>query len=112
MAMGVPVIGADSGEIPHVIGREDLVFPEEDVRGLAAMLKRMIEQPKWRQEAENYGLERVNLLYTHERIAEQLIGLWRTVLLPNFVNCSVNSGEPTVKIESLSRQNESVRGLN
>lgn len=112
MAMGVPVIGADSGEIPHVIGREDLVFPEEDVRELAAILKRMIEEPKWRQEAENYGLERVNRLYTHERIAEQLIGLWRTVLPPNFVNRSVNSGEPTVKIESLSRQNQSVRGLN
>lgn len=37
MAMGVPVVGSDSGEIPHVIGREDLVFPEEDVRGLAAI---------------------------------------------------------------------------
>ena len=27
MSMGIPVVGSDSGEIPNVIGRSDLVFP-------------------------------------------------------------------------------------
>ena len=28
MAMGIPVVGSSCGEIPHVIARDDLVFPE------------------------------------------------------------------------------------
>ena len=32
MACGVPVIGSNSGEIPHVIGDAGLVFPEGDGR--------------------------------------------------------------------------------
>ena len=83
MAMGIPVVGSSSGEIPNVIGRSDLVFQEEDAIGFAAILERMIQHPAWRQEVGHYGLDRVNRLYTHQRIAERLLGLWQAILTPN-----------------------------
>jgi glycosyltransferase involved in cell wall biosynthesis len=82
MAMGVPVIGSNSGEIPNVIGRSDLVFPEGEAQGLAAILERMISDLNWRQEVGHYGITRVAQDYTHERIAERLINLWNIVLKP------------------------------
>lgn len=80
MAMGIPVVGSSSGEIPHVIGRSDLIFQEEDVVGLAAILERLICDPDWGQSAGEYGLERVQQLYTHDKIAQRLIGLWQSIL--------------------------------
>lgn len=80
MAMGIPVVGSSSGEIPNVIGRSDLVFQEGDALGLATILKRMIRNPDWWQAVGEYGLARVDQLYTHERIAERLINLWRSIL--------------------------------
>ncbi|GAX44197.1 group 1 glycosyl transferase [Tolypothrix sp. NIES-4075] len=85
MAMGVPVIGSSSGEIPNVIGRPDLVFSEGDAQGLAVILERMIRDPGWRKEAGRYGMTRVYQHYTHERIAERLISLWQKLLKPNGV---------------------------
>lgn len=80
MAMGIPVIGSTCGEIPNVIGRSDLVFPEGDATRLAAILERMIREPAWREEVEQYGMTRVCQHYTHERIAEQLVSLWDKIL--------------------------------
>ncbi len=81
MSMGIPVIGSNSGEIPNVIGRADLVFPEEDHRALADILARLINDTGWRQETACYGMARVQQLYTHEQIAHRLISLWQTILL-------------------------------
>ncbi|MBW4596875.1 MAG: glycosyltransferase family 4 protein [Brasilonema angustatum HA4187-MV1] len=83
MAMGVPVIGSSSGEIPNVIGRPDLVFPEGDAQGLAAILERMIRDRQWCEETGRYGMTRVYQHYTHERIAERLLNLWQKLLEPN-----------------------------
>ncbi|RAM51559.1 MAG: glycosyltransferase family 4 protein [Hapalosiphonaceae cyanobacterium JJU2] len=80
MAMGVPVVGSSSGEIPNVIGRDDLVFPEGDPQALAAILERMIQEPSWWQDVGCYCITRVAQNYTHERIAERLISLWNIVL--------------------------------
>jgi glycosyltransferase involved in cell wall biosynthesis len=77
----VPVIGSNSGEIPNVIGRLDLVFPEEDHSALADILSRLINDTEWRQETARYGMTRVQQLYTHEKIAHRLMSLWQTILL-------------------------------
>lgn len=88
MAMGIPVIGSSSGEIPHVIGRSDLVFQEEDVQGLAAILERMMRDSSWWQQVSQYGIDRVNQHYSHKRIAERLITLWRSIQAQSRVkNC-------------------------
>jgi glycosyltransferase involved in cell wall biosynthesis len=80
MAMGIPVIGSNSGEIPNVIGRSDAVFSEGNAEELAGILKRMICEPGWRKELERYGVRRVHQFYTHERIAERLLERWQAVL--------------------------------
>lgn len=80
MAMGVPVVGSSSGEIPHVIGRSDLVFQEDDVRGLATILERLLREPAWRKEVGQYGIHRVHQQYSHQKIAERLVKLWHTVI--------------------------------
>lgn len=80
MAMGIPVIGSSCGEIPHVIAHDDLIFPEENASALAKILKRAICDRLWLQEMSNYGIERVNLYYSHERIARRLIDLWQKTI--------------------------------
>lgn len=80
MAMGIPVIGSNSGEIPHAIGRSDLVFQEEDTCGLAAILERLICEPNWRQEVKNYCLTRVQQHYSHQQIARKSLQIWQKIL--------------------------------
>lgn len=80
MAMGLPVVGSNSGEIPNVIGRSDVIFAEGNAEELATILKRMICEPNWRTELGCYGIKRVQQYYTHERIAERLISLWQAIL--------------------------------
>lgn len=80
MAMGIPVVGSSSGEIPNVIGRSDLVFQEEDTLGLVTILEQLICNPDWRQAMGDYGIERVDCLYTHKKIAQRLMTLWQSIL--------------------------------
>lgn len=81
MAMGIPVVGSSCGEIPNVIAHPDLIFPEEDATALAAILERAICDRSWLQEMSNYGIDRVQKYYSHERIAQRLIDLWQKLIL-------------------------------
>jgi FkbM family methyltransferase len=80
MAMGIPVVGSTCGEIPHAIGRADLIFTEGDAGGLTDILARMIGDPAWRAETGRYGFDRVGQQYSHAQIAHRSIGLWQSVL--------------------------------
>lgn len=80
MATGIPAVGSTCGEIPNVIGRSDLVFPQEDPQALAVILRRFITEPEWRQQMCHYSLERVHQSYSHTRIAQRLLTLWRKIL--------------------------------
>ena len=83
MAMGIPVVGSTCGEIPHVIARDDLVFPEGNPVALAEILKRIICDRDWREETGNYGIERVDKYYSHQRIARRLIEQWKKLVPVN-----------------------------
>lgn len=80
MAMGIAVVGSSCGEIPHVIARDDLVFPEGNSVALAEILKRLICDRNWREEMGNYGIERVKQHYSHERIAQRLVEQWQKLI--------------------------------
>ncbi|HZU08069.1 MAG TPA: glycosyltransferase family 4 protein [Chloroflexota bacterium] len=80
MASGVPCVGSDSGEIPHVLGEAGLVVPEGAVDALHAALARLQEEPTLRRELAERGRARVLAHFTHTRIAEQTYAVYRAVL--------------------------------
>jgi glycosyltransferase involved in cell wall biosynthesis len=80
MACGVPVIGSDSGEIPHVIGDAGLVFPEEQVDVLRAHLGRLLGDPSFHQDLARRGRERVLARFTQAQVAAQTYQVYRAVL--------------------------------
>ena len=45
-ACGCVVVAAESGALPEVIGPAGIIFPKEDVLALAAILKRLLADPK------------------------------------------------------------------
>ncbi len=71
MACELPVIGSDSGEIPNVIGDAGLVFPEGDVRALAAHLSALQRSPELRSMLGTSGRARVLERFTQARVAAE-----------------------------------------
>jgi glycosyltransferase involved in cell wall biosynthesis len=64
MASGVPVVGSDSGEIPHVIGDAGIVVPEGDPRALADALLRLRGDEGLRRGFIAKGLARAERLFS------------------------------------------------
>lgn len=77
MACQVPVVGSNSGEIPHVIGDAGLVFPEGDVGALARSLERLSSDERYRQNLALQGRERALTHYTQRSIALQHVAVYR-----------------------------------
>jgi len=81
MACGVPVIGSDSGEIPHVVGDAGLVVPEGDHVALRDAIARVLGDARLRRDMADRGRRRVLECYTHERIAEQTLATYRAAMV-------------------------------
>jgi glycosyltransferase involved in cell wall biosynthesis len=71
MACGVPVIGSDSGEIPHVIGNAGLIVPEGDARVLADAIRSVQLDSALSLRMSTCGRERVLRKFTHAHVAER-----------------------------------------
>ena len=82
MACEVPVVGSDSGEIPHVIGDAGLIVPEGSVERLRAALLRLYEEPETCSRLARLGRERVLAHYTQEQVARQIVEVYQQVLGP------------------------------
>jgi glycosyltransferase involved in cell wall biosynthesis len=80
MACEVPVIGSDSGEIPHVIGNPDLVFPEGDSQALAARIRTLADNPDRARQLGLAGRRRVLDHYTQSQIAAATYRVYQGVL--------------------------------
>lgn len=80
MACGVPVVGSDAGEIPHVIGAAGLVVPEGDVTALRAALLTLACDPQQRATYGWQGRDRVLACYTQEQVARRIAGVYAEVL--------------------------------
>lgn len=76
MACGVPVVGSDSGEIPHVIGDAGLIFPEDDVEALAGQLQRLHDQPALAAELAQIGRDRVLTNFTMQSVARRTVDVY------------------------------------
>jgi glycosyltransferase involved in cell wall biosynthesis len=80
MACGVPVIGSDSGEIPHVVGDAGLVFPEGQAGQLRAHLGRLMSEPELQARLARQGRERVLTHFTQEQIARRTYAVYEQIL--------------------------------
>jgi glycosyltransferase involved in cell wall biosynthesis len=82
MACGVPVVGADSGEIPHVIGDAGLIFPEGNAEELRSVLARLRDDGALRAALARKGRERVLARFTQERVAAETYAVYRQMVGP------------------------------
>jgi glycosyltransferase involved in cell wall biosynthesis len=80
MACEVPVIGSSSAEIPNVIGDAGLVFEEGDVDDLRRRLEALMGDEHLRFELARKGRRRVLERYTHRRIAEETLELYKELM--------------------------------
>ncbi len=80
MACQVPVIGSDSGEIPHVIGDSGLIFPEGDATALQKCLTQLIDNPTFAQDLAQRGYERAMSKYTNHALAQQLLDFYQEII--------------------------------
>jgi glycosyltransferase involved in cell wall biosynthesis len=75
-ASRIAVIGSDSGEIPFVLGEAGLVFREKDAGMLASCINRLMTDRGLFETLVEKGYKRVSELYTNEKIAEQIFGVY------------------------------------
>ena len=80
MSCQIPVIGSDSGEIPHVIGDAGLIFPEGDVKALANCLLQLIDKPDFAQNLGLMGYTKVIAQYTNKALAKQQLEFYQEII--------------------------------
>ena len=80
MACEIPVVGSDSGEIPHVIGNAGLVVPEDDAAALAEAFETLMRDPERRHELGRQGRVRVLEQFTHVSVAARTVEVYRQVM--------------------------------
>jgi glycosyltransferase involved in cell wall biosynthesis len=80
MACGIPVVGSDSGEIPHVIGDAGLVTPERDAAALRDALRRLMDDAGLRRDLGRRGRARVLKRFTQAKVAAATVEVYRRVM--------------------------------
>jgi D-inositol-3-phosphate glycosyltransferase len=82
MACGTPVVGANVGGIKFSVrdGETGYLVPPRDPETLAERLARLFQNPKLRARFQSRSVERVNARFTWETIADQVAGVYETVL--------------------------------
>jgi colanic acid/amylovoran biosynthesis glycosyltransferase len=97
MAMGLPVIGTQHGGIPELI--EDSVsgylVPERDTEAIAAKLAYLIEQPHVGAEMGRAGRKRVEEHYNLTRLNDQLVEIYRRLLVDRYAGPIVSKPDAT-----------------
>ncbi len=80
MALGIPLIGSSSGEIPNVIGDAGLIFNEGDQSQLAVHLDRLYSNENERQRLASMGRTRVKDRFTNETIAKAQMAIYEWII--------------------------------
>jgi len=80
MACGVPVIGSDSGEIPHVIGDAGIVAPEGDAARWATAFGELIANPELRGGLARRGLARARTEFALDVVARRHLQFFEELL--------------------------------
>lgn len=80
LACSVAVVGAASGEIPHVIGEAGLTFAEDDSAALRAALASLLAAPETRRALGAAGRARVLAHFTQRRVAQETLQVYQEML--------------------------------
>ncbi len=80
MACGVAVIGGCGGAIPEVVGDAGIVLRRGDVSELKVSLRSLMSNDKLRKAFVEKGFDRVQALYAHEVIAEQISAFFKKLM--------------------------------
>lgn len=80
MASGVPVISSNRASLPEVIGDAGLMLEPDDIDGLSASMRRVIEDVDFANDLRNRGLARART-FTWRRCAELTIRAWEQALV-------------------------------
>lgn len=79
MACQIPVIGSDSGEIPHVIGDAGMVFPEGNAQALANCLSQLMDKPEFAHDLGQLGYVKAMAQYTNIALAKQQLDFYQEI---------------------------------
>lgn len=82
MACGVPVVGSDSGEIPHVVADAGLIFAEGRADLLRQHLAHLMRNAELRADLARRGRERVLANYTQAQVARETYQVYTQILQP------------------------------
>lgn len=80
MASGVPPIGSDSGEIPHVIGDAGLIFREGDITDLTEKLRLLMLHPDEHARLAALGRARVLQRFTQRAVARAYYDIYQEMM--------------------------------
>ncbi len=80
MACEVAVVGADTGEIPHVISDAGLHFPEGDAETLHRHLCQLVASVALRRPLGAAGRARILQHYTQQQVATATVAVYREML--------------------------------
>jgi glycosyltransferase involved in cell wall biosynthesis len=81
MACQVPVIGSNSGEIPHVIEEAGLIFPAGDAIALRRQLVRLMQDSALQAALSKRGYARVMTHYTNRALAQKQLAFYQRLVL-------------------------------
>jgi glycosyltransferase involved in cell wall biosynthesis len=79
MAMGVPVIGANRGALPEVLGDAGLLVDPDDPETIADAMRRLLEDSALRRRMADAGVARA-AQYTWTSSARRLLEMYRSVV--------------------------------
>ena len=77
MALGLPIVGSDSGAIPQVVGDAGIICPEGDASALASALTALASDTQLRQRLQTAGRERFASCFDIDSYAAKLAACLR-----------------------------------
>jgi phosphatidylinositol alpha-1,6-mannosyltransferase len=83
-ACGVPFVGSDSGEIPHVVRDAGVIVGEKDEAGWCRALTELLQDPARRQDLAARGLERARTEYAWPVVARRYLDFFEQVLAARY----------------------------
>ncbi len=80
MACGVPVISTDGGALPEVVGDSGVIVPVRDHDAIANAIKRLLDEPRLRDELSEKGRARINEMFSWKVAATDMLALYRSII--------------------------------